>query len=219
MDLWAEQNPNGVNPNVSNTRKVAKATTGEKALWIIFWILGVISVLGWIGLVVWWYKTKNRIQQEQNDINEASSSIQISQTKRFDLLNKMVEQVRSHYKFENQVLDNVTKNRSVKMGSDINENEKAIGQLNQLVNVAFERYPDLKSSSLIMELMSSSSYLENEIAATRRTYNSRANDWNASNNQFMRVIIADKLKLENMPIYAASVEQRQDVRMDALSNF
>ncbi|EDT49302.1 LemA family [Ureaplasma urealyticum serovar 13 str. ATCC 33698] len=219
MDLWKEQDPSGISPNVSNERKIVTASSGEKALYIFIVILSIITIIGWIFLLIWWFKTKNHLIQTKNSVNEASSSIQVAQTKRFDLLNKMIEQTKSYYKFEQKVLDEITKNRSVQMSSDINKNEEVLSKLQNLVNVQFERYPDLKSSNILMELMSTSSYLENEIASSRRAYNSRATDWNIMIFQFMTVIVAAKLKLDTFPIYAASKQERADVSMKSLSDF
>ncbi|WP_303923402.1 LemA family protein [Ureaplasma parvum] len=219
MDLWKEQDENGITPNVSNERKVAVVSNGEKALYIFIVVISIISIIGWIFLLVWWFNTKNHLIQTKNSVNEASSSIQVAQTKRFDLLNKIIEQTKSYYKYEQKVLDEITKNRSIQMSNDINKNEEVLNKLQNLVNVQFERYPDLKSSNILMELMSTSSYLENEIASSRRAYNSRATDWNIMIFQFMTVIVATKLKLETFPIYAASKQERKDVDMKSLSDF
>ncbi|RCT49229.1 LemA family protein [Ureaplasma parvum] len=219
MDLWKEQDENGISPNVSNERKVVVASNGEKTLYIFIIVISIISSIGWIFLLVWWFNTKNHLIQTKNSVNEASSSIQVAQTKRFDLLNKMIEQTKSYYKYEEKVLDEITKNRSIQMSNDINKNEEVLNKLQNLVNVQFERYPDLKSSNILMELMSTSSYLENEIASSRRAYNSRATDWNIMIFQFMTVIVAEKLKLETFPIYAANKQERKDVDMKSLSDF
>ncbi|MCV3743337.1 LemA family protein [Ureaplasma sp. ES3154-GEN] len=219
INLWEQQSAEGMHPNVSNVRNDAKASKGEKALYIFFWILGVISLLGWIGLLVWKIKQKNSFLSEKNDLNEASSQIQVNQAKRFDTLNKLVEQVRSHYKFENSVLDDVTKNRSMRLTNDVEKDEQTIQQLQSLVNVAFERYPDLKSSTMVMELMSVSTWLEKEIASARRAYNALSTAWNAKIFSFMPVIVAEQMKLSTMPVFAATQAERQDVNMASLSNW
>ncbi|MCV3754038.1 LemA family protein [Ureaplasma zalophigenitalium] len=217
LNLWEEQSPEGLHPNVANKPFAAKASAGQKTLYVIFWIASIIVLC--IPMIVWVVRTKNSFVAEQNDVNEASSQIQINQAKRFDTLNKLVEQVRSHYKFEKTVLDDVTSNRGLKLTNDIQKDEQVISQVQKVVNVAFERYPDLKSSTIVMELMSTSTWLENEISSARRMYNALATNWNAKIMTFMPVIIAEKMKLKSMPVYAAAQKERQDVSMSSLSDF
>lgn len=219
MDLWKDQGEQELSPNVSNNpNKLPKASAGEKALYIFFWILSAFLLC--IPMIVYYFKTKNYIINEKNEINEASSSIQVSQYKRFGTLTQLVEQVKSHYKFEQSVLDQITKNRNIAaQTSDINERQQAIDGLQQLINVQFERYPELKSGNHVMELMSQSTYLESEIAAARRTYNNRASNYNAAIFNFPMVCVAEKVKAITMPIFAASAERRKDVDMSSLSSW
>ncbi|MCV3728302.1 LemA family protein [Ureaplasma miroungigenitalium] len=217
LNLWEEQSPDGLQPNVSNKPFAAKTTTGQRALYVICWIVSFVLLC--IPMIIWVVRTKNSFIAEQNDVNEASSQIQVNQAKRFDTLNKLVEQVRSHYKFEKTVLDEVTSNRALKLTNDIEKDEQVISQVQKVVNVAFERYPDLKSSTIVMELMSTSTWLENEISSARRMYNALATNWNAKIMSFMPVIIAEKMQLKSMPVYAAAQKERQDVSMSSLSDF
>ena len=153
-------------------------------------------------------------------INNAASNIQVNEAKRRDTLIKLLEQTRAYMKHERETLELVTKYRSGTASQG--ETSRLDNQLSQFMmnlNVQYEQYPQLRADSIVAELMSSSQYLETEIAAARRVYNQSATQFNAEIFMFPRIVTASKIGLSTFPLFQASYQQRQDVDMSSLSNF
>lgn len=60
------------------------------------------------------------------------------------------------------------------------------------INIAYEQYPNLKANSIIVDLISASQYIENEIAASRRLYNMDVTQFNQSIMLYPAVVKAEK---------------------------
>ncbi|MDE6894224.1 MAG: LemA family protein [Malacoplasma sp.] len=214
VDTRLPQNPGGFNANVDNTQRQAKASFGQK----FGWVLLVIFTLGiiWFVSISW----KNNLINEQMQINNAASNIQVNEAKRRDTLIKLLEQTKGYMKHEKETLTLVTKYRSG--GTDSNETAKLDNQLANFMmnlNVQYEQYPQLKADSLVRELMSSSQYLETEIAAARRLYNQKVSYFNAEIFMFPKIVLASKIGLSTFALFQATSVQRQDVDMSSLSNY
>ncbi|MDC4182717.1 LemA family protein [Mycoplasma bradburyae] len=209
------------NPNVDNTTYNAQASGGDSGLWWFLYILAWLTIVGGIILTIKWYGWGNELRRKQNEINQAASAIDINQVKRKDTLIKLVEQVKAQMNFEKNTLENITKLRSLSgSNSDINkinDNEKIMNSISKAINVNFENYPNLKSSSAIAELMSSSQYIEAEISASRRLYNTKVTDFNQLIVSFPISVKAKSMRCHSLPLFAASEEDKKDVKMDSLS--
>ena len=214
VDTRVQQNPSGFNVNVDNNQRQAKASFGQK----FGWVLLVIFTLGiiWFVSISW----KNQLIDQQMQINNAASNIQVNEAKRRDTLIKLLEQTKAYMKHEKETLTLVTKYRSG--GADANETAKLDNQLANFMmnlNVQYEQYPQLKADNLVKELMSTSRYLETEIAAARRLYNQKATSFNAEIFMFPKIVLASKIGLSTFALFQATLTQRQDVDMSSLSNY
>lgn len=215
-------NKEAFNPNVDNTEFTAPLSSKDKALWIFLTIIAWLFIIPGIVLTVKVYQWRNNFRREQVEINEAASAIDVNLVKRRDTLIKLLEQTKGYMKFEKETLVNVTKLRSMtNADTDIikaNENQRIMDAVSRDLRINFENYPNLKASSVIAELMSSSQYIETEIAASRRLYNLKVTSFNQNIVSFPRSVQAAKMNLHSLPMFVASEEQKQDVKMDDLSN-
>jgi LemA protein len=76
-----------------------------------------------------------------------------------------------------------------------------------------ENYPNLQSTAAINKLMETADYIEREIAASRRLYNSNVTLFNKAIFVFPKSIMASALKYSMMPLIEASEEQKKDVNL------
>lgn len=203
----------GFNPEVQNEALSPRATGGQKAGYVIlFWILlGVITL--WICPIVYSITKKNWFNRQQMKINQSTSGIQVQLAQRRDTLVKLVDATKSSIKFEKETLADVTKLRNLNLKGDTvkasNQIERAVGK----VYAVFERYPDLKTTETIRDLMSAADYQERELAAARRLYNANANEFNEQLFVWPAIVIASKMNLNTFALFAATAEQRQDVSL------
>lgn len=222
VDTRKKSDPAGFSPNVDNTEILATPTSGQKSLYTFLLIISWFPLI--IPGIIWWVnriKKKNQWVEKQMEINNAAATIDVNLTKRADTLVKLLEQTKGYLKHEKETLVNITKYRSGSNGAtpaEIQQKDQMLSSLARSINVQLESYPDLKGSAVIGELMSSSQYIESEIAASRRLYNQIVQRFNADINTFPNVCIAAKEQLKTFPLFSASEEQKKDVDMSGLSN-
>lgn len=213
FDPRAAQSSEGFSPNVDNSVKPAHVTKPQNVLWFALYIFIAPAIFDMV--------FRNQFNRMQNEINENASLIQIQLAKRADTLTKLVEQVRSYKDFEKETYAEVAKLRNLTSQTSAVENGAEIERLNnsvfgRLMAVA-ENYPELKASSLYKDLMENTAYLEREIAASRRLYNSKVTEFNKLLFTFPRNSVASRMKLTTFPLFAASEKQLADVSMDRLN--
>ncbi|MFV8413873.1 LemA family protein [Mycoplasma sp. Sp48II] len=206
------KNPEGLEPVADNTPVVAKASTGAKVVVYASFIL--------ILPVIWYIVRRNKFLRMQNDINEAASGIDTQLQKRSDTLNKIVLQVKSYKIHEEKVFEDVAKLRSLTLAGNTAANSQEIESLNNSIfgrlMAVGENYPELKADSLYKELMEETVYLERELAAARRLYNSKVNAFNMQIMTWPDNVVASNMQLSTAPLFQASTKARQDVDMNEL---
>ncbi|WBP83865.1 LemA family protein [Mycoplasmopsis edwardii] len=206
-------NENGFNPFVDNSVKKPQSNI---VIVILFWVLGLI-----IFSAIYFVVKRNKYLQKQNEINEASSTIDVQLTKRSETLIKLFDIVKSHKEFEKETFAEIAKLRNMQMsGSFTNEERSELQSLNnhvlgRLIAVS-ENYPELKANQSYAQLMEQVVYLEREIGAARRLYNSKVTEFNSDIFLFPASVVASSMSLSTYPLFAASNKQREDVSMKGL---
>ncbi|AWX69617.1 LemA family protein [[Mycoplasma] anseris] len=216
FDTRKTDNNEGFQPEVDNSIKEAKATKGEKALYIF---LSIIT-LG-IYFFATHFPKKNELLRRMNEIQEASSLIQAAQKKRRAILLKMMDSLEGYAKHEKETLEQVTKYRSkiseANADKDLNEFNNNLAEATRAINVQIERYPELKADTMYLQFSSEIVMQEEEIYATIRNYNYKATSFNREIYTFYTVIVAEKLGIYNQPLFKATKEEMADVDTSRLS--
>ncbi|WP_044286167.1 LemA family protein [Mesomycoplasma ovipneumoniae] len=199
-------NSEGFEPRIDNDSKKPTVSTAAK---VAFWTLGTLFLF--IG-PIYYISQKNNFMRQQNLINESAGTIEVQLEQRSATLLKLADQVRSYREYEKSILSDITRLRSLK--SNI-ENAQEIENLNnslfgRLIAVS-ENYPELQASKIYQELIEQTSYLERELAAARRLYNSNVNSFNTEIFVFPSSIVASSMNLTTYPMFSTSNQNRQDV--------
>lgn len=184
-----------------------KVTGGQKAGYVVCSILsfGILPITQNIGQV-------NYLNQLQMKINEAASNIDVQLEKRFDTLTKIVDAVQSHTKFNKEVYENISKFRSgINESGDINAKQEAISKIQGGINLAFENYPSLGADDSVQRLITESSMIEKEIAASRRLFNSQVTEFNSIINTWPTSVVAAKKGYTHLNLFVAEETKRKDV--------
>ena len=99
---------------------------------------------------------------------------------------------------------------------DDNERNNVLSQLDGIgksINMAFERYPELRAHQEIADAMQQNSYLQREITAAREVYNDSVNTWNREIFQWpINQMIASKNQYTTRIPFAASKEVKMQAR-------
>lgn len=203
------QTSDGFNPQINETPIQVKATSGQVAGWWICFALTILTVFGWIIMLVMMIKKKNRFVDLQTKIEEATSQIQVEQKKRYDTLMKVKALIESDQSFESTTQTQIARLRS----GDISASQAEINNFHKTILGQIEAYPELRSHQSIMEGISTSQAIENEIAASRRWYNSNVRIFNSEINTWPGIVFASKMQLETFVQFAADEQSMQDVDM------
>lgn len=163
----------------------------KKISWkLVLIIIGV--VLGIILLNVGIFAgTSNIIVSLEEQIKESHSGIKVQEKRRLDLINNLVDTVKSYNKYESSTLQAVTESRSKIDSGDI-EGAKTI------LNAVAEKYPDLKSNENYKQVMTEMATTENLIANYRENYNDQVKSYNKYIRKFPTNIIASIMGYEKI---------------------
>ena len=146
-------------------------------------------------LIIWIMSSYNQFQALIIRINEAEANIDSVLRKRFDLLNKSIDVIKTNTKTENDVLGQIVKLRSRKL-SNFELDRKLYDGLKEFEKYK-EEYPKLKSSESFMKIDISLNESEAEIVAFRKYYNDIITDYNKLVKSFPTNIIALVFKFKN----------------------
>lgn len=178
-------------------------------------ILAIIGGLTIIGILISIY---NRFQRLRNAAEATLGQIKVALKKRLDMINELVEAVKSYAKFERETLEKITEMRTrVLKVSDVNDvqriDRESRGILGNIL-VTVERYPDLKTSETVKSLMSAVKEVEEEIARHRYTFNNIVQEYNTKASTFPSNFVAGlfgiKKRLEYLQ-FEEEVERRPDL--------
>lgn len=164
-------------------------------------VIGIIVVIV-IALILYYVGIYNRFFSLKNSSEATLGQIRVAMKKRLDLIEQLLGAVKSYAKFERETLERVTAMRA-SVGSagvgDLNEVEKESKSLLGRIIAVAENYPDLKTSSTVMNLMETSRSVEDEIARHRYTYNNISQQFNTMCDTIPSRWIADMIGMKKLP--------------------
>ena len=205
-DENVNHDPEGHNPTTDNSKIIPK----KESKWLIIFFF--IITLGLFG--IYYITQRNALNQLQIKVNECASSIDVQLAKRKDTLVKLLDATKSMCNYEKTLLEDVTKLRSSMVNNQ--SREEVDGLSNSVFSRIFavsENYPEIKASEAFQKLMNSADYLEREIAASRRTYNSAVANFNQHLVYWPSSFIAAKHNMHSIKMFAASTSQKEDVNL------
>lgn len=174
----------------------------KKSWKLILIIIGI--VLGIILLITGIFAgTSNRIVSLEEQIKESSSSIKVQEKRRLDLINNLVDTVKSYNNYESSTLEAVTQARSKIDSGDID------GAKNVL-NAVAEKYPELKSNENYKQVMTEMATTENLIANYRENYNNQVKGYNKYIRKFPTNVIAGMMGYEKIDYEYLNYEVSSD---------
>lgn len=191
--------------------------------WGIGLIVSAIVVVLLVAFVIWWISTSNWFRRQQVSIKNAASGIDVALSKRFDLLTKERDIVIGYAEHEASTLENVVEMRgnnfqdaSGKIDADkLSEFNQQLDAFSIRLNLVVEGYPDLKANQNFLALQAITTDVEDQLQASRRSYNSAVADFNKNRVTFPKSIVANHLKLEAEKFFQSEENKRSDPEMKA----
>ncbi len=145
---------------------------------LVFILVGLVLVLIFI---IYFFVTYNRFKSLRNAGDATLSQARVAMKKRLDLIEQLVESVKSYARFEQETLEKITGMRAGLGKASPNELGKMEGEIRGLLGniiAVAENYPALKTSETVMVTMNAIKDIEDEIARHRYTYNNIIQEYN-----------------------------------------
>ena len=179
----------------------------------IVYILIAVAVIILI-FIIWYISLSNKLNRSVIKIDEALSGIDVALTKRYDVLTKMIEVVKSYAKHEKETLFEVIKLRKDMSIQERNDANRAMDENFKKINIDAESYPELKSSENYKTLQQSIADVEEHLQAARRLYNSNVALYNQLLVSFPTSSIAKNKGMTKKEFFEADEIKREDVKID-----
>lgn len=140
---------------------------------IIITIVAIVFVA--LAVTVAFYSVPATAIKYEEKISECESNIQVEEQARAELLPLLADAVKSYDKHEYQTFMDTVKARTEEDGTI---SDQTVNEINQIIKVIVEKYPDLKSNENYKKFMNESAITENKITETRKAYNSAITRYN-----------------------------------------
>jgi len=111
----------------------------------------------------------------EEKVTEAQSAIKVQEKRRADLIPNLADAIKAYDQHEYETLMEVVNARKAQDGVI---SDDTVNEINEIVNIVLENYPQLSSQENYKEFMKESSITENKIAETREAYNKAVSRYN-----------------------------------------
>jgi LemA protein len=141
-------------------------------------IVGVI-VLFVGGFFMWGTGVYDSAVRAQEGVNNEFADVQAAYQRRADLVPNLVATVKAAAENERGILTEVTQARAGIVGAKTPEDLELAGRkINTAINLAFEAYPQIRSTENFQDLQSQLEGTENRINVARQRYNGSVAQYN-----------------------------------------
>jgi LemA protein len=141
-------------------------------------ILGIIAVVVF-GFVSWGTGIYDNAVGSQEEVNKAWNDVQAAYQRRADLIPNLVATVKGAAENEKSILVQVTQARAGIVNAKTPEDLELAGrQINTAINLAFEAYPQIRSTENFQDLQAQLEGTENRINVGRQRYNEAIANYN-----------------------------------------
>jgi LemA protein len=139
---------------------------------------GVLVLLVIIGFS-WVSGAYNSAVSKQEAVNRAFGDVQASYQRRADLIPNLVATVKAAAENEHKILTQVTQARAGITSAQTPEDLEIAGRkINTAINLAFEAYPQIRSTENFQDLQAQLEGTENRINVARQRYNEQVAAYN-----------------------------------------
>ena len=178
----------------------------------------ILALLFIIGISIY-----NSLIGKKNQVTNAFSAIDVMLKKRFDLIPNLVEVVKQYTSYEQGTLTKIVELRAKGTSGTLSDSEKAQldNELSSNVSrlmVNIENYPDLKANTNFINLQTTWTESEEQIAAARRTYNATVTEYNNAIMMFPGSIFAGMLHYQPVAVLETAAEERKNISAKDLFN-
>ncbi len=155
-------------------------------------VIGGIALLAII-LFFMYRGTYNKAVTFQENVNEKWGNVGATYQRRADLIPQLVATVKGAAENEKTILTQVTQARAGIVAAKTPEEMEIMGKkINTAINLAFEAYPQIRSTANFSDLQAQLEGTENRIATARKDYNESVKQYNSHIRGFFNSMFLNK---------------------------
>jgi LemA protein len=161
-------------------------------------ITGIFSLVLWIGipLVIFAAWTYNKLQRKAQEVREAMSNVSVVVSKKLNLLNSLMDVVKSYQEGEQFTHLKVSQDsNAVALAAAIQQSGSMLAALQGMA----ERFPNLKANEQYHRLIDSIQHCELDLQRSRESYNATVKHYNNVYLSFPTVLIARFIGFSKAP--------------------
>ena len=162
-------------------------------------LLVILAVL--LAAAFYFITVYNRLQSLRNGAEATLSQIRVAMKKRMDMIEQLVDSVKSYAHFEQQTLEKITSMRGG-LSSAAPQSLQKINQESQSllaqVRAVAESYPALKTSDAVINTMNAIRDVEDEISRHRYTYNNIVQEFNTMQDTMPSRLVASSAGMHKL---------------------
>ena len=171
------ENTEGLRVHVIEKKVPVELDGMDKFINIGVWFLFIIG-----GIVYMFKKAKAKtyFKQLEQKIQHDASTIDNYMVQRVTILKNAAKLLDKAVDLDKDTFTNIAKARAgIDPDTARNELQTSLENIDKKINIAFEKYPELKGHQEIAAVMQQNSYLQQEITAAREVYNDAVAHWNS----------------------------------------
>lgn len=151
----------------------------SRGLVITLAVVGGLLLFGFI-FFTWGAGVRDNAVTLQEDVNKTWSDVQTTYQRRADLIPSLVATVKGAAENERGILTAVTEARAgISSARTPEELDRAGAKINSTIALAFEAYPQIRSTENFADLQAQLEGTENRINVARQNYNESIKGYNA----------------------------------------
>lgn len=175
-----------------------------KPIYVVLGVIGAIILFSFFG----YYNSYNKAVKLQENVNASWGDVQSAYQRRADLVPNLVEVVKGAANNEKEILTKVTQARAGIVGindeitkANSPEQLEVLGKkINTAINLAYEAYPQIRSTENFQGLQVQLEGTENRINRARDLYNESVKTYNSHIRGFFNSMLLNK---ETFPVKEA----------------
>lgn len=146
-----------------------------KKLLIVLGVLVVVAII----FISWANGVYDKALTKQEQVNKEWGNVQAAYQRRADLVPNLVATVKGAAENEKEILTRVTQARAGIVNAKTPQDLELMGrEINTAINMAFEAYPQIRSTQNFADLQAQLEGTENRINKSREDYNAAVSDYN-----------------------------------------
>jgi len=156
-------------------------------------VIGGVLVLLALIIFMMYRGSYNTAVSLQENVDEKWGNVGVSYQRRADLVPQLVATVKGAAENERGILTAVTQARAGIVNAKTPEDMELMGKkINTAINLAFEAYPQIRSTQNFSDLQTQLEGTENRIAVSRKDYNESVKEFNSHIRGFFNSMFLNK---------------------------